>query len=285
MRRVTLPALLLTALLLAGCTAAAPATSATEATTAAPTQATTATTEATTVETTAPQPTLPPNTSGKVEIRTISNSATYPYNSYLITSSNNETVVLDPTEMPTADKLLITPVLITSTHNHGDHNDALFTDACTCEKILYTAADLTVGDFHVYTIGSSHSKNFVKDPPDNMIIVYEVNGLRIAHMGDIGQEALLEDQLAALGEIDIAIMQFENGYSNMDLVNDKGFELMEQLNPKIIIPTHYSQVGVAEMVERYGEVTYFDDILAISKDDLPEDTMNVYIIENNFLFK
>lgn len=283
MKKTALPLLLSAILLLTACGTSAPAATS-EQTSATTTPA--PSTEATTVaETTIPQPTLPPNTSGKVEIRVISNSMTYPYNSYLITSSNGDTIVIDPTDMPKPEKLQIDPILITSTHNHPDHVDSVFMDSHDCEKILYEEADVTVGDFHVYTIPSSHSNNVINTPANNYIIVYEIDDLRIAHMGDIGQDTLTDDQLEKLGEIDIAFMQFENGYSNMDLINDKGFKLMEQLNPKIVIPTHHSQVGVKEMEKRYGEVITMNDLLTIAKEDLPEDTLNYYVIENTYLYK
>ncbi len=54
-------------------------------------------------------------------------------------------------------------------------------------------------------------------------------------MGDIGQNELTEEQLDAIGEIDIAFMQFENSYSRMNLDNLKGFTMIEQVNPRIVI--------------------------------------------------
>ncbi len=63
-------------------------------------------------------------------------------------------------------------------------------------------------------------------------------GLRVAHFGDIGQKALTPDQLKILGKVDIAITQLANMYSDMTAQNKKGFNLMDQLKPKLIIPTH-----------------------------------------------
>lgn len=245
---------------------------------------TSAETTATAAETTSGVPMLPPNTSGKVEIRTISGSMTYPFNAYLITSAEGETAVVDPAIMPAKSKLLINPVIIASTHIHDDHNDKNFADSYECEKIIRKQADVTVGSFHVYTVQSSHSNDVINATSGNTIIVFEVDGLRIAHMGDIGQTELTAEQLELLGEIDIAFMQFENSYSTMTLENEKGFDIIEQLNPKIVIPTHYTEDAIPVLTENYGEITYIDDLFAISAEDLPEDTLNVYIINNNYLF-
>jgi hypothetical protein len=75
-------------------------------------------------------------------------------------------------------------------------------------------------------------------------------------------------------------MQFENSYSTMNLENKMGFNLIEQLNPKIIIPTHYTGKGLAELKTKYGDITESDNMLAISKEDIPEDSLNVYVITN-----
>jgi hypothetical protein len=283
------------AILTIGCLAGACATNASEpaitsetsqnsapATTAA---TTTAQTSAAQVETDPAVPTLPPNVSGKVEIRTISTSFSYAFNSYLITSVEGETAVVDPALMPKLKKLALEPVIICSTHKHDDHNDKTFTDSFDCEKILSQSGDVTVGSLHVFTIPCSHDGDAIQPDSTNVIIVFEVNGLRIAHMGDIGQTSLTEDQLEKLGEIDIAFMQFENSFSSMNLTNMKGFTLIEQLNPKIIIPTHYKEASIPVFEEKYGAITYYDDLFAIGTEDLPEETLNVVIIRNNYIFE
>jgi L-ascorbate metabolism protein UlaG (beta-lactamase superfamily) len=111
-------------------------------------------------------------------------------------------------------------------------------------------------------------------------MVFEVNGLRIAHMGDIGQDTLTKDQLKALGKIDIAFMQFENPYSTMTLANAKGFNLIEQLSPTVIIPTHYTNAALPEFEKRYGKITDYDNVLAVSREDLPSKPMTMWRILN-----
>lgn len=289
MKKRTIMIFLCSVLLLSGCASSDPVIQPTEnqttmAAQAMQTTAATSTESETTATTVATEPTLPPNTSGKVEIRTISGAMTTPFNSYLITSAEGETAVIDPCMMPAKKKLNIDPVIIASTHRHDDHNDQNFTNSYDCEKIIRKLADVEVGGFHVYTVESAHSSDVINSSGGNTMIVFEVNGLRIVHMGDIGQTTLTEEQLEQLGTIDIAFMQFENSYSYMDLKNEKGFTLIEQLNPKIIIPTHYTENSIPVLAEKYGEIQYFDDLLAISTEDLPKDTMNVYIIRNNYLF-
>ena len=51
-------------------------------------------------------------------------------------------------------------------------------------------------------------------------------------------------QLKALGKVDLAVTQFENSFSHMDAINQKGFRLMEQAKPRLIVQTHTSPAAV-----------------------------------------
>lgn len=220
------------------------------------------------------------NNSGKVQIQTVSASPGYPFNSYLITSTNGEMVVVDPTVMPYKKTIDLHPAAIVSTHNHGDHMDLMFNKANECPQLMYTVEDMNTNDFHIYTVATSHADDNVSDNSGNIIAIFEVDGLRIAHFGDCGQTALTDEQLEKIGKIDIAFMQFENTFSNMSVYNQKGFNVMKQVNPTIVIPTHCSNPGFEEIDKNYGGLTQFENILEISKEDLPEDQLHFYQITN-----
>lgn len=222
------------------------------------------------------------NNTGKTLIQTVSNNRQYLYNSYIISSANGENVIVDPTQMPSVDVVDLQPAAIVSTHSHDDHVDPKFTEKYDCPKLLYEKGEVKTNDFTIESILSSHSDDTITEESDNKIIIFEVDGLRIAHMGDIGQTFLTDDQLEKLGQIDIAFMQFENSYSSMTRSNEKGFNIIEQLNPVIIIPTHYLELSILE--KRYGAITKCENILEISKEDLPEGHLNVYQILNKHIY-
>ena len=227
---------------------------------------------------------LTTNSSGKVMIQTVSKSISYPYNSYIITSVNGESIVLDPTTMPKKEECDLNPVAILSTHTHPDHVDYIFSNAYDCEKLMFKKGEINTNDFHIYTIQSSHDGDTITEDSSNVIVVIEVDGLRIAHMGDIGQTALTEEQLKELGEIDIAFMQFVNSYSSMTLDNKKGFNMMDQLKPKLIIPTHYTDASMPLFEEKYGTITDVENVLEIAKEDIPDQT-GMYRILNKHVYK
>lgn len=263
-------------------------TYATEEEKSAPTPTVVAVEEASVTATTIPKDLVLPvttNDTGKVLIQTVSGSKTYLYTSYIITSIKGESVVIDATTMPKPEIVEINPVAMMQTHTHPDHSDYVYTNSYDVPKLMSKKGELQVGDYNIFTIPSSHSNDTIVENGSNVIVVVEVDGLRIAHMGDVGQTKLTEDQLKSLGKIDIAFMQFENSYSDMSLENGKGFTMMEQLQPVIIIPTHYSDNALKVLEEKYGVITEVENILEISKDDLPENTLNVYRILNTHKYK
>jgi L-ascorbate metabolism protein UlaG (beta-lactamase superfamily) len=180
--------------------------------------------------------------------------------------------VVDPaqfTKQPTADDILLT------THLHTDHYYRDFADAFPGQKLTDTTGKIEFPDVTVTGIAAGHNSNdpLLESGGSNYIYVVDIGGLRIAHFGDIGQDALTADQLAALGSVDIAIMQFENSFSGMSAANMKGFNLMDQLKPRLIIPTaHVSMPAIQIAVGRWTGYYSESRTVTITPDNLPAGT-------------
>ena len=68
-----------------------------------------------------------------------------------------------------------------------------------------------------------------------MLYLLEAEGLRVAHLGDLG--CILDaDQLDALGRVDVLMLPV-GGYYTIDA--EQARTVMEQLDPRITIPMHY----------------------------------------------
>jgi hypothetical protein len=93
------------------------------------------------------------------------------------------------------------------------------------ESLIAEAADIQTSDVKVTSIPSTMFGS-VPGSLDNFIYVVEIGGLRIAHFGWISQETLSQEQLTALGPVDIAIAVLDPSTLN----------LMEQVRPKVLIP-------------------------------------------------
>jgi L-ascorbate metabolism protein UlaG (beta-lactamase superfamily) len=138
------------------------------------------------------------------------------------------------TKQPTADDVLLT------THMHPDHYDSAFAGSFPGQQIIMAMGDIRLPDVTVTTIASAHlpTDPISADSATDYIFVIETGGLRIVHFGDIGQEKLTDEQLATIGKVDLAVTQFSNSFSDMNAANRKGFNLMDQVKPRLIIPTH-----------------------------------------------
>lgn len=255
---------------------------ATPTVTPALTQAVTPTTEAVPTQTSGLILPLTSNDTGKVLIQSVS-ADHYNFNSYIITSSEGDSIVIDACDMPDKSVVDINPVAIICTHGHPDHIDLDYTDAYDVPKLMHEEGKIEAKNFKIYSINASHSGDVINGT--DFINVIEVDGLRIAQCGDLGQSKLTEEQMKQLGTIDIAFMQFENNFSTMSAKNEKGFHLIEQINPKIFITTHCTPKCDTKIQEKYGALNQVENILEISKEDLPDTYLNAYRIKNTHKYE
>ncbi len=171
------------------------------------------------------------------------------------------------TKTPESDDILLT------THLHSDHYYPDFQENFPGKQLFTQEGRIELTDGTIITgVAAAHnSADPIKAEGSNdYIYIIDVAGLRIAHFGDIGQEALTESQLTALGTVDVAITQFANSFSSMDANNLKGFNLMDQVKPKLIIPTHSDQATIKIAAERWKGYFSSERTIALSRGNLPE---------------
>ena len=69
------------------------------------------------------------NDTGKVLIQTVTGSVVNPYLGCMITSSNGESIILNPHTMPTRDVIELNPVAILQMRSQDEYRDPAFIDA------------------------------------------------------------------------------------------------------------------------------------------------------------
>jgi hypothetical protein len=90
-------------------------------------------------------------------------------------------------------------------------------------------------------------------------------------IGDIGQPVLTDSQLAAIGAVDLAITQFANSFSSMDSTNLKGFNLMDQVKPRLVIPTHSDKATIQIACERWKGYFSESRMITLSAANIPSE--------------
>ncbi|MBN1813279.1 MAG: MBL fold metallo-hydrolase [Anaerolineae bacterium] len=191
-------------------------------------------------------------------------------------SSAGQRVLIDVYSPSALTSPAVEEDVLLTTHAHQDHVNSSFLDTFPGQQLYIREGEIALEDVTIRGIAAAHNAYDTPQPEGgtDYIFVVDMDGLRIAHFGDIGQDELTQEQLDALGEVDVAITQFDNSFSQMNLVNEKGFNLMSQVKPKLIIPTHGgSKMEVVEQALELWKGSAVDEGAAmIGRSDLSDET-------------
>jgi len=137
------------------------------------------------------------------------------------------TAVLDPYEdnyVPGLAPLKLTADKVLCSHGHRDHG--------AVDVVALTGNEPS---FAVETISTFHDPEQGALRGPNTIHIISAEGLRVAHMGDLGCE-LTQEQIDKLQGLDAVIIPV-GGFYTIDAAQAKA--VTEQLKPRVIIPIHY----------------------------------------------
>ena len=110
-------------------------------------------------------------------------------------------------------------------HGHHDHNAAHLVRQI---RMFAPAPQVTkVNTFHDDAQGTKRG--------ETIIHVFEYEGMKLAHFGDLGHP-LSDEQVKEIGNIDVALIPV-GGFYTIDCETAK--KVAEQVNARVIIPMHY----------------------------------------------
>ncbi|KKT28222.1 MAG: hypothetical protein UW15_C0034G0006 [Parcubacteria group bacterium GW2011_GWC1_44_10] len=120
---------------------------------------------------------------------------------------------------------------------------------------------------------SFHDSKNGKQKGKNTIYIIEWDGMRLAHLGDYGEEILRSEVQEALGTPDIMFLPV----GGMDTIDgEAAAKLANQIEPRIIIPMHYKISGlkakldgVEVFMKEMGEKAEAEEKFTIKKNGLP----------------
>ena len=165
--------------------------------------------------------------------------------------------------------------LLLVTHEHIDHNGvgAIGGDPVTIRSQAGTH-DSPVGE--VVGIASEHDDFAGTQRGPNTLFVFSFGGMRVAHLGDLGQSALREAQLAALGDVDLLLVPVGDGPT---IGAAQARTIADQVHARVVVPAHYrtERIDFLEpvdgIVERFARVHRADapavDLGALDGGDEP----------------
>ena len=173
-------------------------------------------------------------------------------------------LVLDPYAPGSVPGIRLPPLradAVVCSHGHRDHGYA--------EGVTLTGRE---PGFTLRSIPCFHDEAKGAKRGENRITVLEAEGLRVAHLGDLGHR-LSAEQLAALGKLDLMLIPV-GGFYTIDA--DTAAALVKAVRPRHCIPMHYRGEGfgydvigpVTEFTRQFDTVQQLDTNVLVLRDDL-----------------
>ncbi|MFP4456528.1 MAG: MBL fold metallo-hydrolase [Clostridia bacterium] len=153
---------------------------------------------------------------------------------YLLENSNEVSLAIDPFDPSIGyDAPTVKADLVTTSHDHHDHNavDQLMGDP----KVISKKDPIEVLGFNIKGISSYHDDDKGNKRGENIIFIYDVDNLRIVHLGDLGH-MLDKDKITSLGKVDILFVPVGSVYT---IDGEQANELVKKISPTVTIPMHY----------------------------------------------
>src|SRR3989344_3177064 len=148
-------------------------------------------------------------------------------------------LVIDPFDPSIGLKMPVLEAdLVLSTHDHEDHNNvkAVKGPAGGAPFVITGPGEYEVKDISIQGIPSFHDEKEGKERGKNTIYVIEAEGIRLCHLGDIGQAELTAEQVSKIGNVDILFVPVGGVYT----IAAKGAsKIVNQIEPRLVIPMHY----------------------------------------------
>jgi L-ascorbate metabolism protein UlaG (beta-lactamase superfamily) len=155
--------------------------------------------------------------------------------------------------------------IVTISHDHKDHNQAQLVKGV--KKIVAGPGEYEIQGISIIGIPSYHDSEKGQQRGKNVIYIYEIDGLRLAHLGDLGH-TLNEGMIEQIGDIDVLFVPV--GGSEYNLSSKKAVEVMQAIEPYFVIPMHYK---MAESKNSTLNLSSVEDFLAeagITVEKLPK---------------
>lgn len=154
--------------------------------------------------------------------------------SFLITSDSGVRIITDPYEPN--DKLLYGAIdesadIATVSHDHFDHGNV----AAVKGAPQVVKGDAEIRGIKFKGIATFHDSNGGKERGSNTIFCFEVDGVKVCHLGDLGHE-LTAEQAAQAGAVDVLLLPVGGFYTIDAAVAGR---VVEQLKPRVVIPMHF----------------------------------------------
>ena len=164
--------------------------------------------------------------------------------------------------------------VVTISHDHYDHNNSQVIK--NNPFVIDSAGEYEIKKVVIKGIDSYHDNQEGKERGQNIIYKIEIEGIKICHLGDLGQNNLINGQLEKIGQVDILFIPI-GGVRTIDWKSASA--IISQIEPRIIIPMHYKIPRVKGELLKLDPVDNFCKEYGLS----PKDAVNKFSIKKKDL--
>jgi len=169
--------------------------------------------------------------------------------------------------------------IVTISHHHPDHDYARGIKGNP--KVIEGPGEYEIRGVFITGIPTFHDRRQGKDRGSNTVFLFDIDDLRVCHLGDLGH-VLDQSQVEALGDIDVLLIPVGSVYT---INAAQAAEVVSLLEPKIVIPMHYKTKAstvkldpVRKFLKEMGmEELAPQESLKVTKGSLPEETQVVVL--------
>lgn len=138
--------------------------------------------------------------------------------------------------------------IVTVSHNHNDHNQSQLVK--NVKMVVNGPGEYEISGISIIGIPSFHDNKKGEERGVNTIYVFEIDGLRIAHLGDLGSD-LTDEQVSSLGSIDVLMLPVGGVFT---IGPKEAVKVVGEVDPYFVIPMHYNSIQKHSAVIRGDEL-------------------------------
>lgn len=157
--------------------------------------------------------------------------------SFLLETEAGTRIVTDPYAQDILPHPVVEADVVTSSHEHSDHCD--FSQVTGDYVIVNAEKAVTLPDVKITCVPCFHDQVQGQQRGRNRAYVFEADGRRIVHLGDLG-EAPTPALIHACAGADVIFVPVGGTYT---LTGQEAAAATKALQPKLIVPMHYRCAG------------------------------------------